>query len=191
MEGVPAIVHIHGDILNATGCILTKKQYIEAYGNKEVELTKSIPRFLANQYERRTLLFIGCSLNRDRTIEVFRTVKNTLRDEERPQHFSLESMPEDEKELTDRNRYLLNIGITPIWFPNDQFDFVERILRCARNELGYRGYLLKPSNSNTATGDSDNEVEETVPVYRTESINATPTRIIFWDKLGRWWNSLI
>jgi len=40
--------------------------------------------------------------------------------------------------LHDRNSYLLQLGITPIWFPASEFDFVEGILRLARNELRYR-----------------------------------------------------
>jgi hypothetical protein len=30
------------------------------------------------------------------------------------------------------------LGITPIWFPADEFDFIEGILRLARNELRFR-----------------------------------------------------
>jgi hypothetical protein len=79
-------------------------------------------------------------------MEVFKTVKQTLEKEKKdidiPQHFSLESMPETEAELASRNAYLLKFGITPIWFPNGSFDYIEQILRLARNELLYRGFVL-------------------------------------------------
>lgn len=39
-----------------------------------------------------------------------------------------------------RNKYLLSFGITPIWFPKGSYDYVEQILRLARNELRYSGH---------------------------------------------------
>jgi len=48
-------------------------------------------------------------------------------------------MPETEAELADRNAYLLRFGITPIWFPKGSYDYIEQILRLARNEMRYRG----------------------------------------------------
>ncbi|MEO7049005.1 MAG: hypothetical protein ABI091_27120, partial [Ferruginibacter sp.] len=90
-------------------------------------------------YRTSSLLFLGSSLNRDRTMEVFQAVKDTLGDIDRPPHFSLESMPDYEAELTSRNAYLLSFGITPIWFPNGSYDYIEQILRLAKNEMRYRG----------------------------------------------------
>lgn len=135
------IIKLHGDIRQPANCIINKPQYDEAYGNGCLDLSKPIPRVLKYHYQTSNLLFLGCSLNRDRTMEVFQAVKEELGDVDRPQHFSLESMPETEAELTDRNGYLLRFGITPIWFPKDSYDYIEQILRLARNEMRYRGYL--------------------------------------------------
>jgi len=35
----------------------------------------------------------------------------------------------------------LNFGITPIWFPSGSYEYVEQILRLARNEMKYRGHM--------------------------------------------------
>lgn len=56
-----------------------------------------------------------------------------------PQHFSIEQAPEDEQEIVERNAHLANLGITAIWFEKGAFDYVESILRLAKNELRYRG----------------------------------------------------
>ena len=45
-----------------------------------------------------------------------------------PQHFSIEQCPVDEAALIARNEYLLRMGVTPIWFPAGEFEFVEGIL---------------------------------------------------------------
>lgn len=78
-------------------------------------------------------------------MEVFQAVKDALRIEKKdvdiPPHFSLESMPATEAELIARNAYLLKYGITPIWFPTNSYEYIEQILRLARNEMKYRGHL--------------------------------------------------
>jgi NAD-dependent SIR2 family protein deacetylase len=135
------IIKLHGDIKHPERCILSKNQYREAYGNEALDLSRPIPKLLTYHYSTSSLLFLGCSLNRDRTMEVFQAVKEKLGDTARPQHFSLESMPEDEAELASRNAYLLRFGITPIWFPRDSYEYIEQILRLARNEMRYRGHI--------------------------------------------------
>ena len=45
------------------------------------------------------------------------------------------------KSLVERNAYLAKLGITPIWFEKGCFDYVESILRLAKNELRYRGLM--------------------------------------------------
>lgn len=136
------VIKLHGDINKPAKCILGKNQYDEAYGNGTLDLSKPIPKLLSFHYRTSNLLFLGCSLNQDRTMQVFQAVKDEIGDVDRPQHFSIESMPENEMELVERNKYLLSFGITPIWFPSGSYDFIENILRLARNELRYRGYEL-------------------------------------------------
>ena len=136
------VIKLHGDINKPARCILGKKQYDDAYGDGALDLSKPIPKLLSYYYQNSNLLFLGCSLNRDRTMQVFQAVKDQLGDKDidRKQHFSLESMPDNEGELSSRNAYLLGFGITPIWFPKGSYDYIEQILRLARNELRYAGY---------------------------------------------------
>jgi hypothetical protein len=139
------IIKLHGDIRQPANCIISKNQYNEAYGNGSLNLSNPIPKVLSYHYRTSSLLFLGCSLNRDRTMEVFQAVKDALRLEKKdvdiPPHFSLESMPATEAELVTRNAYLLKYGITPIWFPTNSYEYIEQILRLARNEMKYRGHL--------------------------------------------------
>jgi len=75
----------------------------EAYGNGTLDLSKPVPKVLRYHFKTSSLLFLGCGLNRDRTMEVFQAVKIQMGDKDRPQHFSLESMPISEAELINRN----------------------------------------------------------------------------------------
>lgn len=134
-----SLIKLHGDITVPGKCILSKRQYNQAYGEGDVDLTQPIPRLLEYHYTNSSLLFIGCSLQNDRTVQVFRAVKRKVGDVDIPQHFAIEQAPENEQALSDRNAYLLQLGITGIWFEKGQFEFVEAMLRLARNELRYRG----------------------------------------------------
>lgn len=136
-----AIIKLHGDVRLPGTCILGKRQYDQAYGETSLDLTRPVPRLLQYHYTTSNLLFIGCSLNNDRTIQVFRAVKENQRAKgiiDLPQHFSIEQAPEAVAELTTRNAGLLKLGITPIWFPRGEYAKVEAILRHAYNELKYQ-----------------------------------------------------
>lgn len=133
-----SIIKLHGDIKEPDNCILSKNQYDQAYGNHEIDMTRPIPKLIEYFYKNSSLLFLGCSLNNDRTVQVFHAIKQKVGDIVYPQHFAIEQAPETEQELRDRNSHLLGLGITGIWFEKEQFDYVEGILRLARNELRYR-----------------------------------------------------
>lgn len=134
------IVKLHGDILRPAHCILSKNQYDRAYGVKRLDMTLPIPKLLSYYYRNSSLLFLGCSLNKDRTMEVFQAVKKQDENSDIPQHFSIEQAPEDEQKLVERNAQLSSLGITAIWFEKGCFDYVEDILKLAQNELRYRGF---------------------------------------------------
>lgn len=134
------IIKLHGNVDAPASCILSKAQYAAAYGENAVNLALPVPQALDYYFRNSSLLFLGCSLNEDRTVRVFEAIKAKARADlaDLPQHFSIEQYPGDEPSLIARNEYLLRLGITPIWFPAGEFDFVEKILRLARNELKFR-----------------------------------------------------
>ena len=134
------VIKLHGNIDTPASCILSKAQYANAYGTDTIDLALPIPQALDYYFRNSSLLFLGCSLNQDRTIQVFQAIKAKAKADlaDLPQHFSIEQCPADEAGLIARNEYLLRLGITPIWFPAGEFDFVAGILRLARNEMRFR-----------------------------------------------------
>lgn len=138
-----SIIKLHGDITTPSHCILGKTQYDEAYGNGEIDMSLPIPKLLEYYYKNSSLLFLGSSLYNDRTVHVFRAIKEKLHDTDIyiPQHFCIEQAIEDEETHRNRSSYLLQLGITPIWIEPGRYEYVEYVLRMARNELRYR---LKP-----------------------------------------------
>lgn len=132
------VIKLHGDIQHPQRCILGKAQYDQAYGEEELDLERSIPRLLKYYFKNSSLLFIGCSLQNDRTIQVFKSVKALAGDFLFPQHFALEQTPESQKLLIARNSELARLGITAIWYPAGQHEQVEAILSHVKNELNYK-----------------------------------------------------
>ncbi|MBK8974042.1 MAG: SIR2 family protein [Hahellaceae bacterium] len=65
------IYKLHGDVRTPARCILSKNQYDQAYGNDQIDHTLPIPKLLDYHYRNSSLLFLGCSLNNDRTVQVF------------------------------------------------------------------------------------------------------------------------
>ncbi|MDX8403568.1 MAG: SIR2 family protein [Mariprofundaceae bacterium] len=142
------IIKLHGNILKPERCILSKNQYDDAYGNGTLDMHKALPKLLSYHYKNSSLLFLGCSLMNDRTVQVFSKVKEGMGEEEETrQHFSIEQAPEDREELAKRNADLAKLGITPIWFKKGSYEYVESILRLAQNELRHRGVIpgMKPA----------------------------------------------
>jgi hypothetical protein len=139
------VIKLHGDILKPGRCILSKNQYDEAYGNGSLNMHKPIPKLLAYHYKNSSLLFLGCSLSNDRTVQVFRKIREGMgEEEETKQHFSIEQAPESLEEIAQRNAELAKLGITPIWFEKERYELVESILSLAKNELRHRGVAPQP-----------------------------------------------
>jgi len=139
------VIKLHGDIREPKRCILSKNQYDEAYGNGSLNMHKPIPKLLAYHYKNSSLLFLGCSLSNDRTVQVFRKIREGMGEEEdTKQHFSIEQAPGSPEEIAQRNAELARLGITPIWFENGRYELVESILSLAKNELRHRGVAPQP-----------------------------------------------
>lgn len=131
------LIKIHGDFKDPAHCILGKAQYDAAYGEHALDLHRPIPKILARYYRNNSLLFIGCSLHNDRTLQVFQATKAAAGDVLLPQHFAIEQAPEQLDALQARNSELSRLGVTALWYPKGQYDKVEAILDYAKSELNY------------------------------------------------------
>ena len=135
--GKVTLIKIHGDFRDAAHCILAKAQYDAAYGEAELDLHRPVPKTLARYYSSNSLLFIGCSLRNDRTVQVFQATRAGAGDVQFPQHFAIEQAPEERDALITRNGELSRLGITALWYPKGQHDKVDAVLRSAQCELKY------------------------------------------------------
>ena len=123
---------VHGD---ATGHeqVLSSSDYDSKYGAKSLEdgLDPEAPftRALISLFENRRLFFLGCSLGTDRTLNVLSWCSH------RPganfQHFALVHQDVNDYEQLSR---LVRCGITPLIYPPNHHNFVEKTLRILLSE---------------------------------------------------------
>ena len=132
------VIKIHGDFNDPAHCILGKAQYDAAYGEAAPDLHRPVPKMLGRYYRTNNLLFIGCSLRNDRTLQVFQATKAAAGDVAFPQHFAFEQAPEQIDALVARNSELTRLGITAIWYTKEQHEKVEALLNHAKSELNYK-----------------------------------------------------
>jgi hypothetical protein len=111
-RGERCLLKLHGDYDNSSTYILSGDQYAAAYG-EPFSFKKPIPKALRQIYISTTLLFLGCSLETDTTLQLFRQVHDS--DEyELPVHYAILPLPEGRKRIHERESFLLGLNIQPI-----------------------------------------------------------------------------
>jgi hypothetical protein len=117
LKGDRCLLKLHGDASQPLTYVFTEKQYEEAYGTP-IDYSRQLPKALRQIYISNSLLFLGCSLAQDRTLELFKEVKDSNQFEI-PNHFAIISDPEEEQLKQETEDRLLAINIRPIWYKSD------------------------------------------------------------------------
>lgn len=129
IKGDRCILKLHGDAEDYKTYVLTRDQYKTAYGSP-VDFKKPLPRALRQIYISHSLLFIGCSLEQDRTLDLFKTVVEQ-KQFDIPDHYAILPEPPTRAERTKKESRLLKLQIHPLWYPKGAHDFVEKYLSLA------------------------------------------------------------
>jgi hypothetical protein len=129
LRGARCLLKLHGDADNSDSYVFTKSQYDDAYG-VPFDFKRPLPKALRQIFVSHSLLFLGCSLVQDRTLELFEHVKQS-EDFEIPDHFALLSEPVGDESRVQRENRLLRIGVRPIWYPAGEHRYVSLLLRLA------------------------------------------------------------
>ena len=90
-----------------------------------MDITQPLPRLLRHVSQKQPFLFVGCSLNGDRTVRVLHHV---ARDYPELAHYAIIEMPPSGSELVARDKFLSDHGIRPIWYPSGKHEFVAILL---------------------------------------------------------------
>jgi formylglycine-generating enzyme required for sulfatase activity len=121
------LIKIHGDVEDRTDRVLTLSDYKKHYGDSESNIDQNLflPSLLQQMLTSRTILFVGCSLNKDKSVE---SMGKAASEHPAMAHYAIVEKPESIEEIHNRVRQLSNYSIRPIWYPRGQYDIIEQIL---------------------------------------------------------------
>lgn len=117
------IFKLHGSINIENSIVIDENDYDRIYNNpKFIDIFKDC-------YKQDSLLFVGCSLEDDRTMEILRKIKEDKQVQKT--HFAILEWDDNNKEkMLKRESDLMEIyNITPIWYPIREYDYVIKILK--------------------------------------------------------------
>lgn len=131
LRGERCILKLHGDARQENSYVFTENQYTQAYG-EPLSFQKQLPRALRQIYISNSLLFLGCSMEHDKTLELFKSVIDEAAFEI-PDHFAVLVKPSTVEEKARKEDRLLGLKIRPLWYEPDGNDhsLLEKILRYA------------------------------------------------------------
>lgn len=112
------LLKIHGDVSVENTIVLSSKHYEQIYGDGErYSPDSTLVKVLERLYRDNTLLFIGCSLDRDRTLMVLEDLNNNGCAQ---QHYAI---VHKDNNTVKFNRSLADKNIDPIWIGSyDEID---------------------------------------------------------------------
>lgn len=115
IQGERCILKLHGHYDSSETYIFSKSQYDEAYGGKEFEYQKPLAKVLRQIFVSHSLLFLGCSLEQDRTLDLFIDV-NRSGTFDIPDHFAFLPLPVNHGKRIEKEDLLSRAKIRPIWY---------------------------------------------------------------------------
>ncbi|MFI3186460.1 MAG: SIR2 family protein [Methylococcaceae bacterium] len=129
IKGERCIMKLHGDADDFDTYVFTKEQYDEAYGDP-LDFTRPLPKALRQVYVTSSMVFLGCALENDMTLELFKLVMN-YGEFDVPDHFAILPIPESGETKNQKDARLNNLKIRAIWYPSRDHSFVEKYIKLA------------------------------------------------------------
>lgn len=114
--GSRLLIKLHGDCRRTVDRVLLKTEYDSAYADKG-----AVKQFFDKTMFGQSLLFLGCSLNIDRTINSMKGVVREFGAEGLPRHYAILELKSVDDRVT-RKKHLSEANIFPIWYEEGDHD---------------------------------------------------------------------
>jgi hypothetical protein len=121
------LLKIHGDARSRTERVLTLSEYERTYGRIDPlggPEAERLPPLLEQIFVSRSLLFLGCSLEHDRTVAVLKRAARHIR----LNHYAIVERPKGNEVFRDRRSQLWGMGIRPIFYAAGKHGLIADIL---------------------------------------------------------------
>ena len=135
------ILYLHGcvsgDLTDYSRLVFSKSQY-----DKHYQDNTPLVKELRNWMNGAQLLFLGCSLRNDRTLEILKKIFGT---NNRLEHFAILDVKDEDLDYTERMIQLEHdYGIRAILYPKDQHEAVRILLQRLIDDIRSDGVLPYP-----------------------------------------------
>lgn len=125
------LLKVHGSIEETQSFVFTTEQYRKVYGNKGKRGNHFLPLFLKKIFSGKKVLFIGCSLEQDRTLEI---LEECVKQNHSITHYAILPYFSDSLMQIKRNSTLSKYGIEPIFYPEGDFQAVNKFINYLSGE---------------------------------------------------------
>lgn len=123
------LLKLHGNLNNAAERVLNRGEYDAAYGNDgNIHFDSAVPKLLRRLYTSFSFLFLGCSLNYDRTILTFAKIAQDMGADSLPHHYAILASPSDAAKKANLEQRLADAHISAIWFPEGEYQHIDAML---------------------------------------------------------------
>jgi hypothetical protein len=123
------LLKLHGDCRRASSRVLLKAEYEAAYAPGRL-----IREELTLLYRTHCLLFLGCSLGPDRTVQLVAEVASG--DKNMPKHYAVLAVPDSDEKRIDRENFLTERGIYPISYDGTHDEAIMALLAGLLEDVG-------------------------------------------------------
>lgn len=119
------LLKLHGSVEEISSLILSGSQYKKYYGKKGKRGNRMLPIYLKKIFEGKKVLFVGCSLDKDYTLDILR---ECVKHNHSISHFAIVPYYSNPKQQVMRQRKLTKLGIEAIYYPEGNFEAVGQLI---------------------------------------------------------------
>lgn len=177
-SSTPLLWKLHGDYITENDRVLTNRQYAEHYGHSDpaqFDWLKPLPRLFENLLVARPLLFLGSSLESDRTVRILHAFSAR---HVGVGHYALLAHPGDTARLHERARALSTVGVRPLWFPAGAFHLIAPFLRFLAQHAADAGHRGSAASQRERIERGIDEQRQALAGLRAAEPSAAPQRVV-------------
>lgn len=119
------LLKLHGSVEEISSLILSTKQYKKYYGKKGKRGNRMLPIYLKKIFVGRKVLFVGCSLDKDYTLDI---LEECVKHDHSISHFAILPYLSNLEQQVKRQRKLTRLGIEVIYYPEGDYEAVDQLI---------------------------------------------------------------
>lgn len=155
-ENKRCLLKMHGSVEETTSMVFCESQYNAFYSEDN-----PLPMFLEIFFSGRSLLFVGCSLTKDKTMDI---LEKCINRNPRIRHYAIIELPPDPDEEVEQRNYLTSMGIDPIYYPKGDYKSIDLLLEYLAEDNSFVKEAKKILNPFFDIAEASNTLNDTYEI---------------------------